>query len=215
MGGGYYHMDKVICFGKNYQDHMLELGDAAVDKPVIFLKPPSVVHQCPAWGNNINVALTGSETHFECELVIKLCKGGYKLNAEEALEAIGSYTLGLDMTLRKEQALLKENRHPWTTSKVFPDAAIIGPWINVVNMDFLDTEFTFTLDKLLKQKSCGKNMLFNPVELIVYASKHFALCEGDILFTGTPSGVGAVKEDSTGVLQIGQYHYGVNWHKSN
>lgn len=209
-------MDKIICFGKNYQDHMLELGDKPVTEPVIFLKPPSILRQCQNWGDAINVLLTEHETHYECELVIKMCEGGYKMTYDAAKLAIGAYTVGLDMTLRKVQAGLKEKGHPWTIAKVFPDACIIGPWIdgmnnNVGDMPFMDTIFQFTLDGKLKQKSCGGNMMFNPIELIVYASKFFPLCAGDVLFTGTPKGVGAVKEKSVGVLAIDTHEYSVKW----
>jgi 2-keto-4-pentenoate hydratase/2-oxohepta-3-ene-1,7-dioic acid hydratase in catechol pathway len=226
-------MDKIVCFGKNYQDHMLELGDEPVLKPVIFLKPPSVLKQCSNWGGKIDALLTENETHYECELVIKLAKGGYRMTTNEARSVIGAYTVGLDMTLRKEQAILKAKGHPWTTSKVFPDACIIGPWINIINTgniantsntynvasnidmlpntEFMDLEFKFTLDNNLKQKSFGSNMLFNPVDLIVLASNFFPLCVGDILFTGTPSGVGTVNNHSIGVLAISEYQYTVEW----
>ena len=204
-------MDKIVCFGKNYQEHMLELGDAPVDKPVIFLKPGSVLKQCNEWGSDIDVLLTEEETHFECELVIRLSKGGYKLSFEEASQCIDAYTIGLDMTLRKLQAGLKKNGHPWTTAKVFPDSAIIGPWIKTNHLNFLDDKFRFVLDGKLCQQAQGKQMLFKPVELIQYASQHFPLCPGDILFTGTPSGVGQVNNGSKGKLSIADKYYNVNW----
>lgn len=205
-------MDKIVCFGKNYQDHMLELGDAPVSKPVIFLKPPSVLIQCNNWNDRLQVVHTGTETHYETELVVKLGKGGYRMTAEDAKNTIVAYTIGLEMTYRKEQAQLKKDGHPWTVGKVFPDAAIIGPWIECDNLDFLDIEFKFTLDGKLKQKSPGRMMLFSPTDLIVYASSFFPLCAGDVLFTGTPSGVGAISENSVGVLELGEEHqYSVEW----
>ncbi|TAK75372.1 MAG: FAA hydrolase family protein [Gammaproteobacteria bacterium] len=193
-------MDKIVCFGKNYQDHIVELGDPAVEKPVIFLKPPSILKQCQQWGQTIQAVLTENETHYECELVIRLNK-----------DRIDAYTIGLDMTLRQQQALLKKNGHPWTISKVFPDACIIGPWIESSDADFLNIPFQFILDGEVKQSSYGKNMLFKPAELIRYASQFFPLCTGDILFTGTPAGVGPVKKDSIGVLKMGELEYKVQW----
>ena len=204
-------MDKIVCFGKNYADHMQELGDKPVDKPVIFLKPPSVLKQCEQWGGTVNVMLTTDETHYETEIVLKLKAGGYRLSSEAAMAAIGWYSIGLDMTLRQVQAALKKAGHPWTTGKVFPDAAIIGPWIEITNFDFLKETFSLTLDDVLCQKSTGTQMLFNPVELVVYASHFFPLCAGDILFTGTPGGVGKVHDNAKGIIQIGQRHYTVNW----
>lgn len=207
-------MDKIVCFGKNYLDHMSELGDNPVDKPVIFLKPASVLKQCTSWGGTVDASLTDSETHYECEIALQLSHGGYKMTTSEVTSAIAAYTIGLDMTLRAEQSILKANGHPWTTSKVFPDACIIGPWIKVNNIDdFMNLEFQFTLDNILKQKSVGRNMVFDPVKLIEYASQFFPLCAGDILFTGTPAGVGAVHNNSIGVLKIAEHEYSVQWKK--
>lgn len=204
-------MDKIVCFGKNYQDHVIELGDKPVSQPVIFLKPFSILKVCDSWNTAIDLQLTDNETHYECELVLKLKNGGYKMSLDEARNAIGAYTIGLDMTLRKTQSELKSAGNPWTVSKVFPDSAIIGPWINTDNLDFLKLPFTFSLNSQIKQSSLGKNMIFNPIELIQYASEFFPLCVGDILFTGTPSGVGAVSAGSTGELAVGDNKYKVNW----
>lgn len=204
-------MDKIICFGKNYSDHMLELGDAPVDKPVIFLKPPSVLKQCEKWNETIQASVTENETHYECELVLKLSKGGYQMTYQEASAAISEYTIGLDMTLRTIQASLKKNGHPWTTGKVFPDACIMGPWIKYTSEDFLNTPFSFCLDGEIKQQSVGKAMLFKPEELIVYASQFFPLCAGDVLFTGTPAGVGPIHKKSIGILTVSDFKYTVHW----
>ena len=207
-------MDKIVCFGKNYRDHMNELGDAPVDKPVIFLKPPSVLKQCREWGETLPVVLTENETHYECELVLRMSRDAYQISTEEAADAIDAYTIGLDMTLRQTQAILKKNGHPWTIAKVFPDAAIIGHWIECKDFSFLELPFQFTLDGVIKQSSYGKDMLFKPAELISYASQFFPLCKGDILFTGTPAGVGPVQNGSMGIVKIGEAQYGVQWFKS-
>lgn len=204
-------MDKIVCFGKNYSDHMMELGDAPVSQPVIFLKPPSVLKQCAQWGETLQAHLTEHETHYECELVIKLNTDGYRMTLEEASDAIDEYTIGLDMTLRQQQTILKQNGHPWTTAKVFSDSAIIGPWIKYNEQQFLNTSFQFMLDQDVKQQSQGKNMLFKPRDLVHYASQFFPLCAGDILFTGTPAGVGAVKNGSIGSLIINYFQYYVRW----
>lgn len=204
-------MDKVVCFGKNYQDHMLELGDAPVAAPVIFLKPPSVLRQCLSWNDSLSVHLSNRETHYECELVFRLKCGGYQMTKAQAANAIDAYTIGLDMTLRLEQDKLKKAGHPWTTSKVFPDSCIIGPWIETSNLDFVDLEFEFILDGVLRQRSSGRQMLFSPTELIAYASNFFPLCAGDVLFTGTPAGVGIVNKGSVAVLNLDKYKYKVKW----
>src|SRR3989338_237974 len=106
--------DNIICFGKNYQDHMHELGDKPVDKPVIFLKPMNVLKICKNWGDTLQLYLPPEETHFECELVFKLKSGGYQLTKKQALDTLAYVTIGLDMTKRSLQKQLKEAGHPWT-----------------------------------------------------------------------------------------------------
>ncbi len=205
-------MDKIVCFGKNYLEHMHELGDAPVTKPVIFLKPASVLRECREWNKTLEINLTPEETHFECELVIKLKNGGYKLGLTDAENAIGEITVGLDMTLRNKQTSLKKAGHPWTTAKVFPDSAIIGPWVSVKSYDdLLNLPFSFSLDGELRQSATPQEMLFKPAELIAFASEFFPLCAGDILFTGTPAGVGAVNSNSLGQLCLANNKFQIIW----
>lgn len=202
----------IVCFGKNYQDHMNELGDKPVDRPVIFLKPESVLKTCKTWGETMPLVLTEDETHFECELVFKLKSGGFQLTRDAARTAIDAVTIGLDMTKRVLQKQLKEAGHPWTIGKAFPDAAVIGPWISVDDLDYiLSQPFSFSLNDVVQQKSAGQNMLFSPVDLIMYASNYFPLSAGDMIFTGTPSGVGAVHAGDSGELRLGEYAYSVVW----
>lgn len=204
--------DKIICFGKNYADHIHELGDQAVTKPVIFIKPLSILRECKKWGATLNILLPADEVHYEVELVVKLKQGGYQLSTTNAANTIGWYTIGLDMTKRLIQAQLKKAGHPWEIGKVFPDAAIIGPWLPLQNLeDLLNLSFSFSLNGEMRQQSRGQSMLFKPAELISYASQFFPLCEGDILFTGTPAGVGAVQNGSLGLLQLAEHHYQIKW----
>ena len=205
-------MPSIICFGKNYQDHMHELGDKPVDQPVIFLKPLSALKACKNWGETLQLYLPQEETHFECELVFKLKSGGYQLTKAQAHDALDSFTIGLDMTKRNLQKQLKEAGHPWTIGKVFPDAAVIGPWIKIENLEScLSESFSFTLNNNVRQNSMGEKMLFSPIDLVVLASQYFPLCEGDILFSGTPAGVGKVASGDKGVLQLGKCTYSVCW----
>lgn len=204
--------DKIICFGKNYADHMHELGDKPVERPVIFLKPYSVLKACKKWGDKLSLFFPHEELHYECELVFQLKSDGYQLSKENALKTLGGYTIGLDMTKRVLQSELKKAGHPWTIGKVFPDAAIIGPWLPIDNVEkILSTEFSFSINNQLRQTSFGKNMLFSPIDLIVLASQYFPLCEGDIIFTGTPSGVGKVNLGDKGRLNLGEQFFEVVW----
>ncbi len=209
---GNFVSDKIICFGKNYQDHMHELGDKPVDRPVIFLKPFSVLNSCEKWGDVLSLSFPEDEVHYECELVFKLKSGGYQLSREKARDTLGWYTIGLDMTKRVLQTELKKAGHPWTIGKVFPDAAVVGPWLLIENVDqHLSTEFSFSVNNDIRQVGFGKNMLFSPIDLVVLASQYFPLCEGDILFTGTPSGVGKINKNDQGTLKLGDQFYLVKW----
>ena len=202
----------IICFGKNYQDHMHELGDKPVEKPVIFLKPVSVLHECSHWNDTAHLFFPDEEIHYECEMVFKLKSGGFKLSEKEAQESLGWYTVGLDMTKRNLQKKLKGDGHPWTTAKVSPDAAVIGPWILIERIEEIQNHsYSFSLNGDVRQQSNGNKMLFSPIDLVVYASQYFPLCEGDILFTGTPSGVGKILKDDIAEVKMDGLSYLVKW----
>ena len=181
-------MNNLICIGKNYLDHAKELGDVIPTAPVIFLKPYSILVAATNSKIPLKVTLPKNHgpVHFECELV-------FKLNADGNPQA---FTLGLDLTLRDLQAELKKKGHPWELSKVFPNSAIIGPWqplestIESDIQNIMGTEFQFVLDGQLKQIAKGKEMRFSPSTCISFVQEHFPISEGDLLFTGTPSGVG-------------------------
>lgn len=197
------HIDKIICAGKNYLEHARELGDAVPEKPVIFLKPASILRTAKHWGETLTASLPATihEAHHEIEIVLQMIRG-----------KIAAVTLGLDMTLRERQALLKKNGHPWTTAKVFTDAAIIGPLIPVADFkEFLDIPFSLHVDGELRQQACGSDMTLPPDALIDYISSFFPICEGDLVFTGTPAGVGPVRRGSQAKLTWGKYLYAVEW----
>jgi 2-keto-4-pentenoate hydratase/2-oxohepta-3-ene-1,7-dioic acid hydratase in catechol pathway len=206
--------DKIICVGKNYLAHAKELGDAVPEKPIIFLKPPSVLKEVKVWNENLalTLPLIDDNIQYECEVVLKLKKGGYQLSLEEAKQSIGWVSLGLDMTLRNLQTTLKKNGHPWTTSKVFIDSAVAGPWIEIHQFpEYRETPFSLSIQETIRQQALPSEMIVNPVELIVYISQFFPLCENDLIFTGTPAGVGSVQSGTIALLKWGKYHYTVNW----
>lgn len=207
-------MDKIVCVGKNYLLHAQELGDAIPDKPVLFLKPPSVLRAIAAGEENVTLVLPphAGEMHHEIEIVLRLDRGGYRLDVKEAERLIGAVTMGLDMTLRERQANAKKNGHPWTTAKVFPDAAVIGPWQRVSEFPNYCTEkFSLAIDGQLRQEGFGRDMVLSPAECVAYISEFFPLQAGDIIFTGTPQGVGPVVAGNRGTLQWGTMRYTVNW----
>ncbi|MBC7692887.1 MAG: fumarylacetoacetate hydrolase family protein [Methylotenera sp.] len=215
-------MDKLICVGKNYSEHVQELakliGDSVPEKPVLFLKPPSVlVAASPPSDLSGSLALPFPEdrgaVHPECEIVIRLRSGGYRLSPEQALASMDAVTLGLDMTLRDVQSKIKKAGGPWEVSKIFPGSAVTGPWISLQEFpEFAETEFTFSVNGSVRQKGKGTQMSLSPAECIAYASEHFPLCAGDLVFTGTPAGVGPVQRHDRAELQWSdRLKYQVHW----
>lgn len=207
-------MDKIVCIGKNYEEHAKELGDAIPARPVIFLKPLSVLKQAVN-GKVLDlfIPLDRGAVHHECEIVIQLNRGGFRMSRNEAEMAIGAVTVGLDMTLRDQQANLKKSGSPWTVAKVFPDAAVIGPWLSVDKFsNYLDTHFALKINGQSRQEGCARQMTFDPSDCIAYISEHFPLCEGDLIFTGTPKGVNSVFPGDLGMLKFGTIEYSVKWH---
>ena len=189
-------MDKIICVGKNYVKHVAEMGYAPNEKPVFFLKPPSAM----AVGRtdeviSIDLPQGRGLVHHECEIVLRL---GNDLK-------IDAVTLGLDMTLRDVQAHQKEKGLPWEISKVFKNSAVIGPWVLLKDFpNYLDDEFSFSLDGAIRQAGRGSQMRMHPKACIEAASEYFPLCPGDMIFTGTPEGVGPVAGKQLGELCWGE-----------
>ncbi|MFZ9521167.1 MAG: fumarylacetoacetate hydrolase family protein [Silvanigrellaceae bacterium] len=207
-------MDKIICVGKNYPDHAAELGDTHPEKPVLFLKPPSVMQSAHAVDERLQLTLPthSAQIHHELELVFRIDRDGYKMSVEEAQRALGAVTVGLDMTLRDLQGEAKKKGTPWTTGKVFIDAAVIGPWLRLVDLPgHLDEPFTLAINDNVVQKATARQMSHSPAECLAYASQFFPVCAGDILFTGTPAGVGPVHAGDKGVLLFGPVRYSVQW----
>jgi 2-keto-4-pentenoate hydratase/2-oxohepta-3-ene-1,7-dioic acid hydratase in catechol pathway len=196
-------MDKIICVGKNYLEHAQELGDAVPEKPVLFLKPPSVLSQPPHPGTPLEIPLPRGkgEVHYETEIVLRLKDGKPEAAA-----------IGLDLTLRTLQAQLKKAGHPWTLGKVFPHAAVVGPWVQLSQFpNYLEEPFQLLVNGQVRQSGLGKDMRMGPVSLIQYISEWFPVCEGDLLFTGTPAGVGEVRPgDRLQITWGSQYSYWVS-----
>lgn len=207
-------IDKIVCVGKNYLEHAKELGEVMPEKPVLFLKPASVLQQATHWGEQLELDFPNEDNAVqpECEIVLRLANDGYRMNAEEAKNAISDLSLGLDMTLRSRQSVLKKHGHPWTTAKVFKDAAIIGPWIPYQQFtDYMETAFQLNIDGSLRQCAKGIEMMMHPEDLLIYISQFFPLKAGDIIYTGTPAGVTSISKNSLAELQWGDYSYRVKW----
>ena len=135
------------------------------------------------------------------------------MTLDEARASMDAVTLGLDMTLRDVQSRIKKAGGPWEISKIFPGSAVVGPWISLAEFpEFAETEFTFSVNGQVRQKGRASQMTLSPVECIAYASEYFPLCPGDLVFTGTPAGVGPVlKNDHAELKWADRLTYQVNW----
>jgi len=197
-------MDKIICVGKNYLEHAKELVVAVPEKPVLFIKPPSILFAFEKQCSLKDIALVTDKgpVHHECEIVLFIGK-------KSKIDAV---SLGLDMTLRDLQSQQKQKGHPWTTSKVFSGSAIVGPPVPLGEFPHWEKEpFEFFLNKSLKQKGRVEQMSLPPKDIVNYIQEYFPVCEGDLIFTGTPAGVGPVQSGDLAQLRWGKIQFEVKW----
>jgi acylpyruvate hydrolase len=180
-------LNRIFCIGRNYADHIRELGNAPDDACVVFMKPPSCV--VPA-GAPIVLPRGRGSVHHETELVVLLTGGGADVPVDRALENVAAITLGLDLTLRDLQNDLKKKGAPWELCKAFDGAAPLGDWRAYTGQDLQALEFTCEVNGQPRQAGRTADMLFPVARLIHILSRTWALQPGDIVFTGTPAGVG-------------------------
>mgnify|MGYP001409060798 FL=1 len=184
---------KLICIGKNYLKHIHELNSKKEDDPVIFLKPDTSVIQkkqpffIPEFSNDI---------HYEVEIILKFNRVGKHIEPKFSKKYFDKVSLGIDFTARDLQRKFKENGLPWDIAKGFDNSAMIGDWLSVDLFDDIDN-INFRLEKNgeIVQKSNSSNMIWKIDQLISKASTFFTIKIGDIMFTGTPEGVGKVVEN--------------------
>lgn len=181
---------KIVCVGRNYVKHAEELGNEVPEFPIIFLKPASVLSYS---GDDLIYPDYSEEMHHEVELVLLIGKNIKDASDSEAASAIAAYAVGLDMTLRDIQSELKKKGHPWTLAKVFDGSAIVSDFIGKNDYSLTNNEkISLKLNGELKQNSLLSYMIFSPVDIVKYISQKMTLEEGDLIFTGTPEGVGKV-----------------------
>ncbi|MDR3625536.1 MAG: fumarylacetoacetate hydrolase family protein [Ignavibacteriaceae bacterium] len=182
---------KIVCVGRNYAEHAKELGNEVPEKPVVFLKPASSVIYS---GGEIIYPSYSNDMHHEVELVLLIGKNIKDADEKTAEEAIAGYGVGLDMTLRDVQNELKKKGHPWTIAKGFDTSAVLSDFILKRDYELsLNEEISLSVNGGIRQKEKLNMMLFPPVKIIQYISSLFTLEEGDLIFTGTPKGVGKVE----------------------
>ena len=183
---------KIICVGKNYLKHIDELNSSKEDEPVIFLKPDTSIIQK---NQPFFIPEFSNEIHYEIEIILKFNRLGKHIESKFSKKYFNQISLGLDFTARDFQNKFKERGLPWDISKGFDNSALIGDWKSIKTYDLDNINFRLEKNGKIVQQSNSKNMIWKIDELISYASKYFTIKIGDIMFTGTPEGVGVVSED--------------------
>ena len=184
---------KIICVGRNYTDHISELQNEKPTDPVLFLKPDTsiLLKKQPFFIPDFS-----EEVHHEVEILVKINKIGKHIDRKFAHKYYNEIGLGIDFTARDLQSKLKEKGLPWEKAKAFDGAAVIGNFLSKDTFKTVDNiEFSLEKNGTIVQKASTELMLWKIDELIEYISKYFTLKIGDVIFTGTPSGVAKVQAD--------------------
>lgn len=183
---------KIICIGRNYAAHVRELNNAMPDEPVIFMKPDTALLR-----NNAPFFIPeySQDVHHEVELVVRIKKAGRAIPLQFAADYYDEISLGIDFTARDIQQKLKDKGLPWEKAKAFDHSAVIGPFISKDGFDMRNLDFSLRKNGETVQQG-NTSMMLNPVdEIISHVSRYFTLKIGDLIYTGTPEGVGRVNPD--------------------
>ncbi len=182
---------KIICVGRNYADHIKELNNKKPKEPVLFLKPQTAIINK---GQPFFIPSFSNEVHYELEVIIKINRLGRFIQSKFSHKYYDEIGLGIDFTARDLQLELKNKGLPWEKAKAFDGSCLIGDWKNKKNFGNIDDiDFSLKKNDKIVQNSNTSLMLWKIDELIEYISKFFTLKIGDIIFTGTPAGVGKVE----------------------
>ncbi len=181
---------KIICIGRNYAEHAKELNNPVPKKPVVFMKPASalLVNDKPFYYPEFT-----KDLHYEAEIVLKVCRNGRHVQPEFASKYYEEIAVGIDFTARDLQRQCKEKGHPWEIAKGFDNSAVLGRFISIKNLDPAAIKFSLLKNDEVVQIGNTRDMIFSFEDIIVYVSKFFKLQQGDLIYTGTPAGVGPVQ----------------------
>lgn len=180
---------KIVCVGRNYVDHAKELGNEVPESPLLFMKPASAIQ--PLHAERLRIPNDQGACHHEIELAVLVGGLMQKVSAESALTNVAGYALGLDLTLRDLQDELKAKGHPWERAKAFDGSAALGPFVSAnVFGNVAKASFELERNGVMQQQGKVSEMIFSVAELLAEISSIFTLEPGDIIFTGTPAGVG-------------------------
>jgi 2-keto-4-pentenoate hydratase/2-oxohepta-3-ene-1,7-dioic acid hydratase in catechol pathway len=192
---------KIFCVGRNYVDHAKELNNEVPDEPVIFMKPKSALLQphTPFYYPEFT-----NELHYECELVLRIAKNGKYIQEKFANKYYDAISVGIDFTARDIQDELKKKGLPWERAKAWDNSAVVGKWVPFTNIkDKNNINFSMHKNKELVQQGGSDDMLFHFDYIVSFISNFFSINIGDLIFTGTPAGVGeaVVGDELEGFLE--------------
>lgn len=184
---------KIICIGRNYAKHIAELENEKPEEPVFFLKPDSAIlpKKMPFF-----IPTFTNEVHYEVEVLVKINKVGKHISSKFAHKYYDEVGLGVDFTARDVQNKCKEKGLPWEKAKAFDGSAVIGDFVAKESLgDLQNLSFSMKKNDVLVQEGNTNSMLWQIDELIAFVSQYLTLKKGDVIFTGTPAGVGPVAEN--------------------
>ena len=197
-GGGAWPVRRIYCVGRNYEEHAKEMGFTGREPPFFFLKPAdAIVHVPEGETGEIPYPAGTSNLHHEIELVAAIGTGGSNLKAADAMAHVWGWAVGLDMTRRDLQNEMKKQGRPWEIGKAYDASAPIGPIVpKAAAGDACDAAIELKVDGVVKQSSRTSKLIWSVAETIEHLSAYWRLEPGDLIYTGTPEGVGAVKPGS-------------------
>ncbi len=191
---------RVYCIGRNYAAHSIEMGgDPDRESPFFFQKNPDNVDS----SGEFPYPVKSSDVHHEIELVVALKSGGVDISIDNALEHVYGYAVGIDMTRRDLQAEMKQTRRPWEIGKAFERSAPMGPIVAASDIGHLDSgKITLKVNDEIRQQGDLNQMIWKVPEMIAYLSEYFEIGAGDLIMSGTPSGVGPVVRGDVMVAEV-------------
>lgn len=197
------NVSNIYGIGRNYGAHARELGNAIPGDPIVFMKPTSALTHEP---DLIMLPPHSKDIHFEAELVLLIGEVPQALTIDNAMTAIKAYGLGLDLTARDVQTYLKQQALPWLLAKGFKGSAPVSEFLSADQItDTAKLQFSLWIDQTIRQQGDPAYMLFSIAEIICFLDEHFGLLPGDLIFTGTPEGVGQLLPGQKLELQLQHY----------
>ncbi len=194
---------KLLCIGRNYAMHAAEMGSDVPSEPMVFLKPSSALTTS---GQSIVLPSRSKSVHHEIELVVLIGTRIKNVSRVEAAQSVVGYAVGLDMTARDLQSEAKRNGTPWSIAKGFDTFAPLGEMVACANVaDPQNLDLRLTVNGVVRQAGSTANMIFSVVDLVAFLSSIFTLEPGDLIYTGTPEGVGEVNAGDILVAEIGGF----------